>query len=303
MANDSTASLERIHRTRIGSVIDGRYKLDALLGFGATGAVYRATNTWVGRDCAVKVFHYEGENKEALLQRFIREAQAANRVRKDGRPHPNVVDAVDVGRDPASNHFFVVQELLTGKTLADLIDESPGRRMTIFDAASLLIPVIDAIACAHEAGIVHRDLKPANVFLVDMGPHQAPLPKVLDFGIAQLADARMTSASELMGTPEYMSPESFQGACTVDARTDVWALGVMLYELIAGVPPWPATGTNPFSVMRAIASTDPPSLVDLGLLRPGPWAIIRRALARDVSQRYATARELLEALDEILVAV
>lgn len=100
-----------------------------------------------------------------------------------------------------------------------------------------------------------------------------------------------------------MSPESFQGASGVDARADVWALGVILFELVAGVTPWPFHGTNPFGVMRAIATEDPPSLVSMGLMRHGPWAVLRRALTRDPASRYASARELLDALDEVLVAV
>ena len=303
MANGAGGAQRRAYESRIGKVIDGKYRLDGLLGYGATGAVYRALNTWVGRDCAVKLFHYEGDGKDALLQRFIREAQAANRVKKDGRAHPNVVDAVDVGRDPGTGNFFVVQELLHGETLEAYLNALPTRRLEVGEAAGILVPIIDAMAWAHAAGIVHRDLKPANIFLVDQGERQLPLPKVLDFGIAQLADARMTAASELMGTPEYMSPESFQGASGVDARADVWALGVMLYELVAGTTPFPLRAGGPFAVMRAIATEDPPSLIDQGLMRPGPWAVVRRALCRDPAGRYATARELLDALDEVLFAV
>ncbi|MBI5511402.1 MAG: serine/threonine protein kinase [Deltaproteobacteria bacterium] len=287
-------------KARVGKTIDGKYKLVELLGAGTTGAVYRARNEWVARECAVKVFHYEGQHKDSLLQRFIREAQACNRIKKDGRTHPHVVDALDVGRDRETERFFLVQELLQGRTLEAYLDQQPGRRMSVPDAVSVLGPVIDAIACAHEAGIVHRDLKPENVFLVDGPQGELPSAKVLDFGIAQLADARMTRDSELMGTPEYMAPESFFGAKDVDARADVWALAMILYEMVHGASAFYSATDNMFQVMQRISTSEPPSLVEKGLMRPAVWSVLRRALQREAADRYATARALQEALDEVL---
>jgi serine/threonine-protein kinase len=290
-------------KARIGSLIDGKYRLVELLGAGTTGAVYRARNEWVARECAVKVFHYEGQHKESLLQRFIREAQACNRIQKDGRTHPHVVDVLDVGRDRESGRFFLVQELLKGRTLEAWLDGLPGRRLTLPDAVSVLGPVIDAMAFAHEAGIVHRDLKPENIFLLDGAQGELPHAKVLDFGIAQLADARMTRDSELMGTPEYMAPESFFGAKNVDARADVWALAMILYEMVYGALAFYRATDSMFQVMQRIALEDPPSLVDKGLLRPAVWAVLRRALSREAADRYPNARALQEALDEVLTTL
>ena len=148
--NDSS-QLTKLCAGRVGSLVDGKYRLDSFLGAGSTGAVYRATNVWAGRECAVKVFHYEGENRETALQRFVREAQIANRVRIGDRVHPNVVDCVDVGRDRDSGRFFTVQEFLRGDTLQAFLERAPGRRMSPADALAILLPVVDAIAVAHEA--------------------------------------------------------------------------------------------------------------------------------------------------------
>ncbi|MEZ4406790.1 MAG: serine/threonine-protein kinase [Polyangiales bacterium] len=295
----ATERLRQSCERRVGSKIDGKYSLDALLGFGTTGAVYRATNTWSGREVAVKVFHYQGDRQEVALQRFVREAQASNRVRKDGRVHPNVVDSIDVGRD-ADASFYTVQEYLRGETLLDHLDRLPHRRMPLSDVAALL-PIVDAMACAHEAGVVHRDLKPENIFLAE-GP-EGMIPKVLDFGIAQLADARLTSSHDLMGTPAYMAPEAFLDAREVDARADVWGLGVIFYEAISGKVPFGSEADTLIAVMREIATREPPSLQESGLMGPSTWAILRRCLERDPARRYPDARALQAALLDVFPTV
>jgi len=299
-SNDAT-QLAKLCAGRVGSLIDGKYRLDALLGAGATGAVYRATNVWAGRECAVKVFHYEGENRETALQRFVREAQIANRVRVGNKIHPNVVDCVDVGRDRDSGRFFTVQEYLHGETLDAFLQNLPEHRVSALEAFALMMPVIDATACAHEAGVVHRDLKPENIFLVE--GDGGPVAKVLDFGAAQLSDARLTGSTDIMGTPAYMSPESFMNARNVDARTDVWALGVILYEMIAGQPPFGVGAQTLYSIMVEIASKEPRSLAASGQMRAAPWAVVRRCLERDLRLRYSDARVLQVALEEVFTAV
>ncbi len=298
MSRSSFVALERAARARVGSIVDNKYRLDEFLGAGTSGAVYRAVNTWAGREVAVKLFHYEGGAADTAMQRFVREAQAANRVRKDGRLHPNVVDALDVGRDGPTGLLFLVQEFLRGETLERHLRDLPARRMSAGDAVYLLLPVIDAIACAHEAGVVHRDLKPENIYLVRQGNHD-PVPKVLDFGIAQLSDARMTHSHELMGTPLYMAPEAFLGASGVDARADVWALGVILYQMVAGVPPFTAADDNPMALISVLATTDPVSLAEQGLMHASAWAVVTRCLARDPGARYPHARALHDALSAL----
>jgi serine/threonine-protein kinase len=299
----SSSDREWIIRTcaqRVGSTIDGKYRLDQFLGAGTTGAVYRATNVWAGREVAVKVFHYEGENREVALQRFIREAQVANRVRKDGRVHPNVVDSLDVGRDGASGRFFTVQEFLVGKTLQEFI-EAYGGPMPVLDAVDVLLPVVDAIAFAHEAGVVHRDLKPENIYLASSG--EGFIPKVLDFGIAQLSDARLTAATDIMGTPTYMAPECFMDARRVGPGADVWALGVIFYEMVNGKAPFGQSATTLLGIMTEIATKEPPSLAEKGLMAPPAWAVLRRCLERDLDKRIANARALQGAFDDVFVRV
>jgi serine/threonine protein kinase len=282
-------------RSRIGALIDGKYQLDDLLGVGSTGAVFRAHNRWAGRPCAVKLFHYEGPNDQDVLRRFLREAQAINRVRRNNRLHPNVVDALDVGRDSATGSYFVVQELLRGETFSNYLRRLPGRRLSLPNAMRILRPVIDAIACAHEGAVVHRDLKPDNVLLTR--GEGGIVPKVLDFGIAQLTDERVTPVMEFIGTPLYMPPEAYGGAGYVDARADVWALGVMLYEALAGEHPFAPPNDAPTGCMELVLYRAPPSLAALGLVPPAVWSAMRHAISKPLSQRYTSAGELLAALD------
>ncbi len=290
-------ALRAQYLARVGQTVDGKYRLEALVGHGSTGAVYRATHVWAGRECALKLFHYDGENRELALQRFIREAQVCNRVRRDGRVHANVVDCLDVGRDGATGNFFTVQEFLQGETLGDYLARMPNRQVSTADAVALLLPVIDAIGCAHESGVVHRDLKPENIFLVHMP--DGFVPKVLDFGIAQLSDARLTRARDILGTPSYMAPESFMDASRVDARADVWALGVLLYELVAGRAPFGVNAPTLLAVMTEIATREPPSLGAQGLMRANLWQIVRRCLEKDPANRFEHARALREALEQL----
>ncbi|MBL8602206.1 MAG: serine/threonine protein kinase [Myxococcales bacterium] len=293
--------LQSQYLAMVGSTIDGKYRLDALVGHGSSGAVYRATNIWAGRECAVKVFQYDGEHRELALQRFVREAQVCNRVRREGRVHPHVVDCLDVGRDGSTGVFFTVQEFLTGQTLDAHLQSLPGRRLAVGPAVSLLLPVIDAIACAHEAGVVHRDLKPENIFLVNLG--DGVTPKVLDFGIAQLSDARLTRARDILGTPSYMAPESFMDASRVDARADIWALGVILYECVSGKTPFGQGAPTLLAVMTEIATREPPSLEAAGLMHGPMWQVVRRCLQKDQEQRYANARSLKDALDQLFFSI
>jgi serine/threonine-protein kinase len=300
MSSQDREWIERTCAQRVGSTIDGKYRLDSFLGAGTTGAVYRATNVWAGREVAVKVFHYEGENRDNALQRFIREAQIANRVRKDGRVHPNVVDSLDVGRDGESGRFFTVQEFLVGTTLHEHLAVR-GAPLAVPDAAAILLPVIDAVAAAHEAGVVHRDLKPENIFLEVHA--DGFTPKVLDFGIAQLSDARLTAATDIMGTPTYMAPECFMDARRVGPPADVWALGVIFYELVYGRAPFGQSATTLLGIMTEIASKEPASLAEKGLMAAPTWGVIRRCIERDLEKRIPHGRALLEALDDVIVRV
>src|SRR5215467_14521014 len=193
-------------RSRSGNLLAGKYKLESLLGAGGMGQVYRAQNLVIGRTVAIKVLNEAHARDAALVQRFLREARAANIVR-----HPHVVDVLDIGQG-YDGVPFIVQEFLEGRDLAYHTARNGGK-LPVDTALRILLPVIDAVGFAHKKGVVHRDLKPENIFLARVG--DATVPKLLDFGISHIAAAdaiRMTSTGVSMGTPAYMSPEQIEGA-------------------------------------------------------------------------------------------
>jgi len=277
---------------RVGEVLASKYKLEALLGSGGMGHVYRATNTHVGRPVAIKVLRNEHAENPVVRDRFVREARAANLVR-----HPNVVDVVDIEQD-SSGSPFIVQELLEGEDLAHLAARSGGK-LPLAVVIDFLLPVIEAVAEAHSKGVVHRDLKPENVFLAK-SPH-GPVPKLLDFGISKVraSDLRATEVGVMMGTPAYMPPEQVQGARDADARSDIWALGVMMFELIAGRLPFDAVDAPALFV--AIATRDAPTLLDVRAeVTPNVSQIVARCLRRRPDERYPSAAELARDLRHVL---
>ncbi len=296
----------------VGDVLAAKYRIEALLGSGGMGDVYRATNVLLDREVAIKVMHRRHAEDPNLLQRFLREARVANVVR-----HPNVVDVLDIDQD-IDGSPFIVQELLYGEDLARYMRERG--RLDVDEVRTLIVPIIEAVAQAHLQGVIHRDLKPANIFLAHLrGPLESPptsgvasprvlrsgmriVPKLLDFGVAKLraSDVRTTDVGELLGTPAYMAPELLYGVHDADARSDVWALGVMLFELLAGRRPFTTTGP---AIYVAIATTDAPPLGTVAPdVDPEVAAIVDRCLRRSVTERFATAAELAAALEESLDA-
>ncbi|MFO0557914.1 MAG: serine/threonine-protein kinase [Polyangiales bacterium] len=269
-------------------LLANKYRLQKRLGAGGMGEVYRAVNESIGRPVAIKILRPELLRNEDVVQRFLREAKAATLVR-----HANVVDVLDVLDHDGIP--FMVQELLSGEDLADYV-ESRGGKLPLDALLSVMIPVIEAVGAAHSKGVVHRDLKPANVFL-----HSADgeiVPKVLDFGISKITtgDAtRVTTTGTALGTPAYMSPEQIEGLAHVDARSDVWSLGVMLFELAAGTRPFLAE--TPGALFVKIATTPARSLSDACPECPEPLvAIVARCLRAQKSDRYEDARALASAL-------
>jgi len=291
--------------SRTGQTLKGKYKLEALLGRGGMGDVYRARNTLVNRTVAIKVMHpHHAANHEAVA-RFMLEAKAANAV-----THRNIVDVLDIDKDDVGIPF-IVQEYLAGEDLANRL-ERPPHTMAPDEALELLIPVIGAVGAAHSNGIIHRDLKPDNIFLANV--EGETVAKILDFGISkvQLEDEvphhqssneqpqqnmRLTSAGTAMGTPAYMSPEQIRDPRSVDARTDVWALGVMLYEVLSATMPFDAQDLA--GLFASIQTQEPTALDRVSPQVPKALArIVHRCLLPQASARYPSAAELAEALSE-----
>ncbi|HVF50589.1 MAG TPA: serine/threonine-protein kinase [Pyrinomonadaceae bacterium] len=237
----------------IGRVLDGKYRLDERLGEGGMGTVYRAMHLLIERPVAVKVLNSRLVEDEGARERLRREARAAGRLR-----HTNAVAVTDFGQTP-ENLVYIVMELLEGRSLRDVLArEAP---LDPAHAISLMLQAAAAVAAAHEAGIIHRDLKPGNIFVVQR-PHAPHIVKVLDFGIAKLAtDATdgghaltLTEAGVMIGTPRYMSPEQCDGA-TLAPASDVYSLGVILYEMLTGETPF--NGATPLAVALKHSSEPP----------------------------------------------
>jgi serine/threonine-protein kinase len=273
----------------------GNYRAVSLLGEGGMGVVYLAEHPEIGRKVAVKVLHRDFARDEQLLGRFLNEARAANAIR-----HPNIIEILDSGT-LADRTPYLVMELLEGESLATRLKREG--RLPIRDAVDFCYQTASALNAAHAKGIVHRDLKPDNLFVVP-DPHDPAREriKVLDFGIAKLAqsspgDSVKTRTGTLMGTPIYMSPEQCRGIRAVDHRTDIYSLGVILYEMLAGHPPFVSEGFGDLVNMH-INMAPPP----LRGLRPdvpdGLEAVINRMLAKPPEARFEGMGALQTALKQ-----
>jgi CheY-like chemotaxis protein len=236
-----------------GMILAGRYRLEARIGSGTFGTVFRATHTELGHSVAIKVLQASANASPDALARFRREGITACRVK-----HPNAVQVLDFGVTPGGVAYLVM-EVLSGYALdQELVD---GRTVTLARTVRIMVPVCEALAAAHRSGIVHRDVKPANIFLHLAGGEE--IPKVLDFGIARIvgeaaADPRVTLEGFIVGTPVYMAPERFRNE-TVDGRSDVYSVGVTLYQMLTGRLPFAADQADPMAVaMRHLEAAVPP---------------------------------------------
>lgn len=270
---------------------DGRYTLLRALGRGGHGAVYEAENTRTGRRVAIKLLHPSVASDAATVGRFLREARSAARI-----AHPHIVDVLDVSEDLTGNPF-IVYELLHGEDLRAHLDRE--RRLSPRAALEILTPVLEALVAAHAAGVVHRDIKPANIFLVreaDGGVR----PTLIDFGVSKLlaSDAGCygtTATGMTLGTPHYMSPEQARGDTTIDARADVWSVGVVLFEMLAGRLPFEEP-TVALMIAR-ILTQRPPRIDRVAPEVPAEVAaVVAKALEPDRALRHASMQALLDAL-------
>ena len=270
-----------------GAVIDGKYAVRGLLGRGGMGAVYRAENTRIGKPVAIKVLvrgHAKGSDAE---RRFVREARIAGSL-----GHPNIVEIYDLGT-LENGVPFQVMELLEGETLSARIKHEGA--MAIDETLDFAEQVLSALDVAHARGIVHRDLKPENVFLAQR--NGVTSAKLLDFGISKtLGDETLslTRTGAVVGTPYYLAPEQARGE-PVDARCDVWAMGVLLYEALTGRLPYRESNYN--KLLVAILTTRPVAPREVRPALPEPIEqLILRAMAHDPAERFATGGAMLEAL-------
>ncbi|MCB9659682.1 MAG: protein kinase [Sandaracinaceae bacterium] len=265
------------------ALVAGRYRVGERLGNGGMGTVYRATDERLGRQVALKWMHFhdhDGVSDEAF-SRFVREARAAALVR-----HPNVVQVLDVSAEASTP--FIIMELLEGESLHARI---AGGRVPWPEAVSIAQGMLDGLGALHAAGVVHRDIKPSNVFLARR-TGMAPLVKVLDLGVAHMTEgealAGLTRTGTQLGTPAYMPLEQLRGE-RVDARADLYAVGVVLYEMVVGARPYSARTAADLAVQ--LATSTPPRLAV-----SAQNDVLQRALARDAAQRFQSAGAFKAAL-------
>jgi len=280
--NDSEVAL-------FGKVI-GHYRIESLIGTGGMGKVYLARDERLGRKAAVKLLPENLTTDETQLSRFKNEARTASALN-----HPNILTVYEIGVE--GNLQFIATEFIEGVTLRNALASG---RMNSHKALEIAVQIASALAAAHDAGVVHRDIKPENIMLRPDG-----YAKVLDFGIAKLTEQRRTPGDPkvettallqtrpglVLGTAHYMSPEQARGQ-KVDARSDIWSLGVVLYEMVAGNPPF--RGETPSDCIAAILTAEPTPLTSVSPDVPVALeSILQRALRKDSGERYQTVNEML----------
>ncbi|AUX44569.1 protein kinase [Sorangium cellulosum] len=274
-----------------GDVVGERWRLEELLKKGGMGRVFRATDTHLGAQVALKLMDPAILGTEKARARFLREAQTAARLRG-----PHVVQLLDFNIDAATQAPFIVMELLRGEDLAERLARGP---LPYAETVAILGDVCSAIGKAHASNVIHRDLKPANIFLVD--DEDRPLCKLLDFGVVKLGDLGLdpkgtpqTDAGSTLGTVSYMAPEQLANAREVDLRADLWSIGVIAYECLTGRRPF--RGDSLFELVHQICNVTPVAPSRLADVPGGFDGWFARATHRDRDRRFASARELLEAL-------
>ena len=279
---------------RDGEVVAGKYRVDRLLGSGGMGLVVAATHLHLHERVALKLMHAESLGHADSVARFMREARAAVKLKSE-----HVARVLDIGvlDSSASGAPYIVIEYLEGLDLSQYL-KARGP-LSIEQTADFVLQACDAIAEAHSIGIVHRDLKPANLFLTRR-PDGTPFVKVLDFGISKAnpllePGGVQTKTSTMMGSPVYSSPEQMQSARDVDARADIWSLGILMFELVSGRVPFRAHGLG--ALLTMVRNDAPPPLRALNPAVPPTFeAIILRCLEKDRAARFASVAELARAI-------
>ncbi len=274
--------------------IDGRYEIDSVLGVGGMGIVYLATHKIIGKKVALKVMRSEISSNQDAMDRFLNEARTASAI---GNKH--IVDISDAGHIPDGSAYFVM-EYLKGTSLGETLEN--GQAIAVSRAIPIARQLADGLAAAHRAGIIHRDLKPDNIFLAEQGAEK-DFVKILDFGIAKMKNytgKKLTKAGIVFGTPGYMPPEQAQGL-TIDQRTDIYAYGVVLYEMLSGRVPFFSEDVAELVAMQLTRAPIPINMLEG---RPqdvpaGLEAIVMKSLAKRPEDRFQSMEEVIAALDQL----
>ena len=268
----------------------GRYEVLNELGKGAMGVVYLAKDPVIGRMVAIKTIrtsHTGDDDSESreFRERFVREAQTAGIL-----SHPNIVTIHDIGEDTESRTSFIAMEYIEGRNLKSLLGDK--KKFNWDEIADLIAQIAEALDYAHRKGIIHRDIKPANIIMTTDGKI-----KITDFGIAKIASSNLTTTGQFLGTPNYMSPEQVSGA-PVDGRSDIFSLGVVLYELLTNRKPF--LGDNLTAISYKIVHEDFTPPAELSMEVPPEFnAIVARAMAKDPWNRYQRGKDLALALYQL----
>jgi serine/threonine protein kinase len=314
-ASDSPAAALAMFKTKqdsvydrlVGETLDGRYFVEKKIGEGGMGVVFAARHAVIERPLAIKVLKREVMRDTATIQRFVQEAKAASRI-----GHPNIVDVTDFGTTP-DGMTYSVMEYVNGQTLGTAIREAAP--FPLERAFRIAAQIARALGAAHDKGIVHRDLKPENVFLVDRDRRDGrgvDFVKIVDFGIAKVTplgganpnEPRLTRAGSVFGTPEYMAPEQAAGRSDTDGRVDIYALGVILYEMITGRVPHKGDSTVRTLAMQMLDPVKPPTEARPDLvITPEAEALVLKALAKKREHRFQTMGEVLAAIEAMQTQV
>ena len=292
---DAAQGAKRLIRKRLsidysGQTIDGRYRIIRLLDKGGMGSVYLGEHVVIGKKVAVKFLHLEHTGNEEIVKRFYREARAAAAI-----GHKNIIDVLDVGISQAGQAYLVM-EYLEGESLSHMLERTGP--IDLPAACGIIEPVLRALSAVHEKGIIHRDLKPENIFL-EYASGETPAVKLIDFGVSKFSQgkeaAQLTLTGTFIGTPAYMSPEQARARYNVDHRTDLYALGVILYEMLTGELPYQGDHYNDMLANMLTSEPRPPNSVYPDFPKEAE-PLIMQMLEKSPKDRPSSANEALEAI-------